>query len=151
MQEFRVRDEAYESKVRLSFERQTVMQLIGASITRVEPGLVQIELPYREDLSQQHNFLHAGINTTIADSAGGYAAFSLMEPGTSVLTVEFKVNLLAPADGDHFVAQGRVIKPGRTLTICEFDVHAIKDGRQTKCLHGTQTIMCMRNMQDAPG
>ena len=95
-------DPDFAAKVRDSFARQRVMDTIGAELTRVDPGLVEIELPHREDLTQQHGYLHAGITTTIADSAGGYACFSLMPPKASVLTVEYKVNLLAPAAGERF-------------------------------------------------
>ncbi len=91
------RDPDWEVKVRDSFARQSLMQTIGAKIAALAPGTCEIELPYRRDLCQQHGFLHAGITTTIADSAAGYAAFSLMPPGASVLTVEFKVNFMAPA------------------------------------------------------
>ena len=150
-QAFEPRDPDYERKVRASFGKQSIMQLLADSLTRVEPGLVEIELPFRQDLTQQHDYVHAGVSTTIGDSAGGYAAFSLMAPGTSVLTVEYKVNLLAPADGELFVAQGRVLRAGRRLTICEFDVHAVTGSKRVKCLHGTQTIMCMEDRADGPG
>jgi len=143
-------DPDYETKVRKSFARQSVMELFGARLTRVEPGLVEIELPYRADLTQQHGFLHAGVSTTIADSAGGYAAFSLMPPGSSVLAVEFKVNLLAPARGESFVARGRVVKPGRRLTVSEIEVEAIRDGVPKTCLFGLQTCMCLPDSPDGP-
>ena len=107
-----------------------------------------LELPFREDLCQQHGFFHAGVTSTIADSAGGYAGFSLFPADASVLTVEFKVNLLAPADGDHLRARGRVIKPGRTLTVTEADVVVIKDGRERTCAHMVQTLMCLRGRPD---
>jgi uncharacterized protein (TIGR00369 family) len=113
----RAGDPAFEARVRASFARQGVMTTIGARLTRVAAGAVEIELPFRSDLTQQHGFVHAGVITTIADSACGYAAFSLMPAEASVLTVEYKVNLLAPARGDRFVARGRVVKPGRTLTV----------------------------------
>lgn len=111
-------DPDYVARVRDSFSRQRVMQTLGAEITRVEPGEVEIVLPFRADLTQQHGFLHAGIVTTILDSALGYAAYSLMPPGHAVLTVELKINLLAPAKGDRLVATGRVVRTGRTLTVC---------------------------------
>ncbi len=100
------------------------MVLIGARLTRVAPGEADIELPFRADLVQQDGFLHAGVTTAIADSACGYAAFSQMAEGAGVLSVEYKVNLLAPARGERFVAQGRVVKAGRTLTVVRGDVHA---------------------------
>lgn len=107
------------------------MTLIGASITRVEPGRTEILLPFRPDLTQQHGYLHAGIVTTIADSACGYAALSLMPAGREVLSVEFKINLLRPAAGEQFLARGVVLKPGQTLTVTRADVFAISDGAST--------------------
>ena len=120
------------------------MALIGAELTTVEPGLVVIELPYRDDLCQQHGFFHAGVTSTIADSAGGYAAFSLFPADASVLTTEFKINLLAPADGERLRAVGRVVKPGRTLTICDVEVFAVKHGGEKICAKLLQTLMTKR-------
>jgi uncharacterized protein (TIGR00369 family) len=117
-------DTEFESKVRESFARQQVMRFIGASLSRVEAGAVDISLPFREDLTQQNGFIHAGIVTTVADSACGYAAYTLMPAGASVLSVEFKVNLLRPAAGELFIAEAKVIKPGQTLTITRADVYA---------------------------
>ena len=118
----------FVEEVRESFTRQTIMNLIGGELTRVEPGVIEITLPYRADLTQQHGYVHAGIITTIADSACGYAAYTLMPPGSDVLAVEFKVNLLRPAQGDAFVARAEVIKSGRTLTVVRADVHALGPG-----------------------
>jgi uncharacterized protein (TIGR00369 family) len=148
---FTPKDPGFEARVRASFGRQGIMTLIGARMTRVEPGLVEIELPYRADLTQQHGFVHAGITSTIADSAGGYAAYSLMPAGASVLTTEFKINLLAPADGEFLRACGRVVKPGRTLTVCDVDVFAVKDGRPTLCAKLLETLMCLEGRPDGPG
>ena len=117
----------FEQEVRDSFARQSVMNLIGAKLSLVERGIIEITLPYRADLTQQHGYLHAGIVTTIADSACGYAAFTLMPPGAGVLSVEFKVNLLRPAKGDSFVARAEVIKAGKTLTVVRADVFAISE------------------------
>jgi len=119
-----------ERRIRDSFARQSAMTLIGAALTGIAPGEVTIELPFRPDLTQQHGFLHAGIVTMIADSACGYAALSLMPPTAAVLSVEYKVNLLSPAVGERFVARGRVLKPGRTLTVCQAEVHACKGGER---------------------
>lgn len=132
-------DLEFESRVRDSFERQLVMKEIGARLLRVAPGAVDIELPYRDTLTQQNGFLHAGIVTTVADSACGYAAFTLMPPGAGVVSVEFKVNLLAPAVGERFVAQGRVKRAGRTLTICTADVvaYAVDEERTVATMLGT--------------
>jgi uncharacterized protein (TIGR00369 family) len=147
---FAPKDPDFEARVRDSFGRQGIMALIGARITRVEPGLVEIELPYRAELTQQHGFFHAGITSTIADSAGGYAAYSLMPADATVLTTEFKINLLAPAEGELLRARGRVVKPGRTLSVCDVDVFAVKDGRSTPCAKLLETLMCLEGRPDRP-
>jgi len=144
------RDPDFENKVRDSFARQRVMSLIGARLASVAPGRVTIELPFREDLTQQHGFVHAGVTTTIADSAGGYSAYSLMPPESAILTVEFKVNLLAPAEGERFVATGRCVKPGKRLFVCEIEVHAVRGERSRLCLFGLQTNMLLPAGPDGP-
>jgi len=118
------RDPDFELRVRASYARQAAMATLGATLSRVDPGHVEIELPFRADLTQQHGFLHAGVVTSVMDSACGYAAMSLMEAGVAVLSVEFKVNLLAPAIGSRFLARGRVVRAGRTLTFCAGEVLA---------------------------
>ncbi len=148
MTAFTPKDPDFAVRVRASFARQNIMDLIGARLTRVEPGLVEIELPYRAELTQQHGFVHAGITSTIADTAGGYAAFTLFPADASVLTTEFKINLLAPADGELLRARGRVLKPGRTLTVCDVDVFAVKDGRATLCAKLLETLMCLDGRPD---
>ena len=150
MRAFQPADAQFERRVRGSFERQGVMRLLGARLAIVEPGRVDIELPFREDLSQQHGFFHAGITSTIADSAGGYAGYTLFPADTSVLTVEFKINLVAPAHGEKLIATGRVKKPGRTLTICEFEVVVMQGGQGKTCALGLQTLMCMHGRTDIP-
>jgi uncharacterized protein (TIGR00369 family) len=145
---FEPADADFADRVRASFARQQVMEFIGARLTRVEAGLVEIDLPFRRELTQQHGYFHAGITATIADSAGGYAGYTLFPRDSSVLTVEYKMNLLAPADGERLVATGRVVKSGRTLTICEFAVAAVKNGKETACAHGLQTLMCMHGRAD---
>jgi uncharacterized protein (TIGR00369 family) len=127
MGQFDPRDPAFERRVRASFEKQAVMRTIGAILARVAPGEVDVALDWRADLTQQHGFLHAGVITTIVDSACGYAALSLMEPGAAVLSVEFKVQLLAPAKGARFIARGRVIKPGRTITVVSGELRSEGD------------------------
>jgi uncharacterized protein (TIGR00369 family) len=117
-------DSSFEIRVRDSFKRQQVMGLIGANLLLVEPGIVEISLPYREDLTQQDGFIHAGILTTVLDSACGYAAYSLMPEGSSVLSVEFKVNLLAPAKADIIKVRAEVKRAGNTLTVCVADAFA---------------------------
>lgn len=140
----------FERRVRESFERQGAMRLIGARLGIVEPGRVDIELPYRAELGQQHGFFHAGITSTIADSAGGYAGYTLFPADSSVLTVEFKINLVAPAHGERLVATGRVKKTGRTLTICEFEVLVFRGGEGRTCALGLQTLMCVQGRADMP-
>jgi uncharacterized protein (TIGR00369 family) len=114
-------------RVRESFRKQAFMGLLGASLSRVAPGEVDIELPFRADLVQQHGYLHAGVTTAVADSACGYAALTLMPDDSAVLSVEYKVNLLAPAKGRRFIAQGRVVKSGRTVTVVRGEVLAFGD------------------------
>jgi uncharacterized protein (TIGR00369 family) len=150
MTEFKAQDPEFERRIRESFDRQKVMTLIGARLGSVEPGRVVIELPYRDDLVQQHGFVHAGIVSTIADSAGGYAGYSLMPAGSSVLSVEYRMHLLAPADGERLRATGRVVRAGRTLTVCELEVEALKNGAATRCAWGSQTLMCLRDRSDMP-
>jgi len=138
---FEPADPDFARRARESFSRQGAMAHLGAVLGRIEPGFVEIALPYRPELSQQHGFFHAGIVATVADSAGGYAAYTLFPADAGVLTVEFKVNLMAPADGERIVAAGRVIRTGRTITVAQFDVHVEKGGRRTHCATGLQTIM----------
>src|SRR5215211_5340877 len=123
MSSFQIQDADFERRVRENFSRQHVMSLIGASLRLVEPGAVDIVLPYRNDLTQQDGYIHAGILTTVADSACGYAAYTLMPAGSEVLSVEFKVNLLRPADGEVFEAEARVLKAGKTLMVTRCDVY----------------------------
>src|SRR5215204_5452487 len=119
------RNPSFATEIRQSFAKQKIMGLIGAELTRVDPGVVEITLPYRADLAQQHGYVHAGIVTTIADSACGYAAYSLMPPNSEVLSVEFKVNLLRPAKGEVFLASAEVVKSGKTLTVVRADVFSV--------------------------
>jgi uncharacterized protein (TIGR00369 family) len=121
------RDPDYERRVRESFARQAAMHTLGISLASVAPGEVVLELPFRSDLTQQHGFLHAGVVTSAMDSACGYAALSLMDVGAAVLSVEFKVNLLAPARGRRFRALGRVVRAGRTITVVTGELRAFDD------------------------
>jgi len=148
MPSFRPKDENFEARIRESFSRQALMSLIGARLGRVEPGRVEIELPFRADLTQQHGYLHAGITSAIADSAGGYAGYSLFPAGSSVLTVEFKINLVAPAAGERFLAEGEVLRPGRTLTICSLEVLALRGDDRVTVAVGQQTLICLEDRPD---
>ncbi|HEX8986730.1 MAG TPA: PaaI family thioesterase [Rhodocyclaceae bacterium] len=145
---FEPRDPHWADKVKASFARQGVMGLIGAELADVRPGRCEIRLPYREDLSQQHGFFHAGITTTAVDSAAGYAGFSLMPAGSSVLSVEFKINLLAPADGELLIATGEVIKPGKNLVICRGEAYVVKGMKTTHCATMQQTLMTMHGKSE---
>lgn len=129
-QRFQPADPAFAERVRASYGRQAAMRTIGAELVAVEPGRVLIELPWAEPLTQQHGFLHAGMVATALDSACGYAAFSLMVPEAAVLTIEYKINLLAPARGERFRMEGLVVKPGRTVTVAEGRAYAIEGGRE---------------------
>jgi uncharacterized protein (TIGR00369 family) len=140
---FEPRNPDWEAAVRDSFARQKVMRLIGAEMGVLAPGHCEIRLPFRDDLTQQNSFFHAGITGTIVDSAGGYAGLTLMPAGADVLTVEFKLNLLAPADGDLLVAEGQVLKSGRNLVITRGEVYAIRNGKATHCATMQQTLMTM--------
>ena len=138
----------FESRVRDSFARQAATQLIGARLTAVEPGRCVVELPVRDDLTQQHGFVHGGVVGMISDSAGGYAGFTLMPADASVLTVEFKINMLAPAAGEVLIATGEILKPGRTLAIVRADVMAIRGDRKTRVATMQQTLMVMHGVAD---
>lgn len=144
-------DPAFDARVRDSFARQRVMDTLGARLVRVDPGEVEIELPYREELTQQHGFLHAGIVTTVLDSACGYAAFSLMPAGAAVLSIEFKTNLLAPARGERLRARGRVVRAGRTVTVCEAEGWMTDGGGETHVATMLATIMTLRDREGLVG
>ena len=138
-------DPAYAERVRASFDRQHVMTTLGATLTSVAPGEVVISFPFRQEFTQQHGFLHAGIVTTVVDSACGYAALSMAAPETGVLTIEFKSNFLAPAAGSEFRAVGRVIKAGRTIVVSAGEVFAIQDGRERLVVTMQATVMVIRD------
>ena len=139
----------YEARVRESFARQGAMKLIGAAVGEVAPGYCAIALTPRPELSQQHGYVHAGIVSAIVDTAGGYAGFTLFPEDASVLTVEFKLNLVAPAKGERIIAEGFVVKPGRTLAITRGEVHAEENGKRTLVAVMQQTLMVMRGKTDA--
>ena len=145
---FEPRDPNFEPRVRASFARQRAMQTIGARIVRVEPGEVELSLPFRDDLTQQHGFLHAGIVTTLVDSACGYAALSVMDAESAVLSVEYKVNLLAPAVGERMRAIGRVVKSGRTLVVCTGEVVAVAGDTESVVTIMQATMMAVRGRPD---
>lgn len=150
MPTFPTRDPDYAARVRASFERQGLMRTLGAELTAVEPGRCEIRLPYRDGLSQQHGYFHAGAIGAIADSAGGYAGFSLMGADDSVVSVEYKLNLLAPGRGEMLVARGRVVRPGKTLTVCQVEVFAVLGGEETLCALMQQTLIRLEDRPDRP-
>ncbi len=134
-------DPEFESRIRSSFERQGLMKTIGARLIHITQGDVRIELPYSKAITQQHGFVHAGIVSTIADNACGYAAYTLMPADSDILGVENKINFLAPARGERFVGIGRVVKTGRTLTVCSGEVWADNNGEKTLVAVMQSTLM----------
>ncbi len=145
---FKPLDSNFEQHVRESFAKQQLMTTLGATLEKVEAGAIDIRLPVRPEISQQHGFVHAGAIAAIADSACGYAAFSLMGADSGVLAVEFKINLLAPGAGDYLLARGRVIRAGRTLTVCQAEVIANTGGEEKPVALMQATIM---NVQGRAG
>ena len=141
---FEAQNPAFAELVRESFAQQRMMRLIDAQLTRVDPGVVEITLPYRDELTQQHSYVHAGVVTTIADTACGYAAYTLMPVGAEVLSVEFKMNLLRPAKGDRFVTRAEVIKPGRTLTVVHADVFGFTGENKELIATMLATMICLQ-------
>jgi uncharacterized protein (TIGR00369 family) len=143
-------DPDFEPRVRASFNRQRLMQTIGAMLEAVTPGRVSIRLPFRDDLTQQHGFFHAGAIASVADSACGYAALSLMPGDAAVLSIEFKVNMLAPAKGDAIIARAEVIRSGRNIMVCRADVHAVTGADEKLCaaMQGTMMVVTGRGMTD---
>ncbi len=148
MATFEPADARFEERVRKSFAQQRFMATLGATLAGVSPGAVEIRLPFRGELTQQHGFLHAGAMTSVLDSACGYAALTLMPAGAAVLTVEFKVNLLAPGEGEAFAARGRVVRAGRNLPVCTGEVLASRGGEERALVTMLATMMTVR---DRPG
>ncbi|WP_422041798.1 PaaI family thioesterase [Roseibium sp.] len=142
------RDPDWDGRVRKSFALQHFMKHLGAELVHVAPGAVDIELNLRQDLTQQHGFFHAGATSSIADSAAGYAALSLFAADCGVLTSEYKINLLNPARQETLLARGRVVKPGRTLTIAKADVYGLEDGLQVHVATGLFTLVSVAGVKD---
>jgi len=147
---FQPLDPAYAQRIRESFGRQGLMRHLGASLVDVQPGITEIRANRREELTQQHGYFHAGVSAALADSACGYAAYTLMPADASVLTVEYKINLVAPADGDELIARARVIRSGRTLKVCLADVFATSGGSEVHCATMLATVMCLPGKRDSP-
>ncbi|HZP10952.1 MAG TPA: PaaI family thioesterase [Nevskiaceae bacterium] len=140
---FQPKDPDFRARVAASFARQKAMEHFGITLARVDPGEVELRFDYRSDLTQQDGFIHAGVVAAACDSACGYAAFSLMPAEARVLTVEYKINLLAPAQGDYFRAIGRVVKPGRTITVCDGEVLAVKGAQSKLVATMSATVMAL--------
>jgi uncharacterized protein (TIGR00369 family) len=148
MTSFDPKDANFEARFRASFARQTAMATLGIEIAGVRAGEVELRMPYAAAYTQQHGFIHAGIITTALDSACGYAAFSLMPEDAAVLTIEFKTNLIAPARGDYFLFRARVVKPGRTITVCEAQAFAVEGGKEKLVATMTGTLMALFGRED---
>ena len=141
-------DPQFADRVRASFALQHAMTLIRATLPLVEAGRTEIHVPHWDGIEQQHGFVHGGVVGMIADSVAGYAAMTLVSASASVLTVEYKMNLVAPADGEKLVARGKVVRPGRTLVVTQAEVFAVKDGKEKLCALMQQTIMVMHGKEE---
>lgn len=141
----------FRDRIRNSFGRQAAMATIGAELTRIEQGTVEIELPFDEKLTQQHGFLHAGIISAALDAAGTYAAYSVIDPDASILTIEFKVNLMSPGRGDRFLFRGEITKPGSNIIVADGRGYAIGDGPAKLIASMTGTMMVVRGREDITG
>ncbi len=148
MNEFSPKDPNFAERVRGSFDRQKVMAFIGAELTHLAPGRCEIRLPHKPELTQQHGYFHGGIVGTIGDSAAGYAAYTLMPHDSSVLTIEYKMNLLAPGAGDALIARGEVVRAGRTLVVARADVFAVRNDVETLCASLLQTLLTLHGKPD---
>ncbi len=151
MSKFQAQNPNFEQRVRESFDRQRLMATLGATLRSVEAGVVEIDLPYRADLTQQNGFLHAGVVASVLDSACGYAAFSLMPADAAVLSIEFKVNMLAPAQGDRLLARAEVKRAGRTITVCTADAITFEGERSKVVATMLSTMMTVRGRSDLRG
>ena len=149
MDGFRPRDDGYEARVRDSFSRGAILKVLETRMTRCEPGLVELHQPVTPVTLQHHGYVHGGVLSTLMDISGGHAAQTLMGAADSVLTVEFKINMLAPGDGEALRSTGQVVRPGRRITVCRMEIHALKDGVETLICIGQGTYMRMEGVSDA--
>jgi uncharacterized protein (TIGR00369 family) len=147
--DFIIRDPDFATRIRDSFNRQGFMRHMGASIEELAPGRCVLNLPYRDEVGQQHGYFHGGAVGAVADNAGAYAAFTLIEAGQSMLTVEYKLNLLRPAAGERLRAVAEVIRAGRSLTVCQVDVFAVNGVRETHCATALVTMMLLVGRGDS--
>ena len=149
--QFQAADEHFAKRIQDSLSKQNALTTIGAWLEKVEPGMVEIHFAYHPSLTQQHGFIHAGIMSTVLDSACGYAAYSLMPADAGILTIEFKVNLLSPAKGELFIAKAKVKKPGRTITVSEGEAYAVQDGKEKLIATMTGTLMTIAGRSEVIG
>ena len=138
---FQAKDVDFETRVKNSFDQQQFMKYIHAKLYKVSPGYCEIHIPFDQNITQQNSFFHGGIVGTLADNTAGYAAFSLMDKTSSILTVEFKLNLIAPADGELLIGRAHVLKYGKTLTICRSDIFIVKNGVEKLCAAAQSTLI----------
>lgn len=148
MSSWQALDPDFETRVMDSFQRQPFMQMLGVELVNIDSGYCEMKLPYKKELSQQHGYFHAGVIATIADNSAGYAAFSLMSQTSSILSVEFKINLLSPGQGDFLHAKSKVIKNGRTLKICQAEVFNEVERKESLCAIAIVSLMELQNSSD---
>ena len=141
----------FRERIRQSFDRQGAMAMLDAELTRVEQAMIEIELPYSEKLTQQHGFLHPGVISAALDTACTYAAYTTIAPDASILTIEFKVNLLSPGRGERFLFRGEITKPGSTIIVADGRGYAISDGPAKLIASMTASMMVIRGRQDIVG
>jgi len=146
--DFKTRNPDFITRVQNSFDRQAFMGFLGAELAEIAPGYAEIRLPYQSGLTQQHGFFHGGVIGTLADVTGGYAAFSLMAAQDSILTVEYKVNMLAPAVGEALLARGHVVRAGRKISVAHTDVYSVQDGIEKLVATSLATLMTMADLAD---
>ena len=151
MTDFIAQDPNFQVRIEKSFHAQGLMGHLGAGLVSVSPGTCEIELPFSDAVSQQYGFFHGGVIGTIADTAGGYAAFTLMDADEGILTVEYKINMMAPASGELLIGRGQVLRSGRTLTVSQAEVSVVKDGKETVCAAMQQTLMRIVGRADVFG
>ena len=150
MPDFTPRNANYISRANASFARQSFMETLGARLENIRAGYCEIHLAYDKALTQQHEYFHGGVIGTLADNAGGYAAFTLMNATDSVLTIEYKLNIMAPANGELLIARGQVLRPGRRVSVAQTNVFSVKDGIETLSATALGTFMVLADTPDEP-
>jgi len=148
MSKFTIRNPDYVTRTHASFKRQYFMETLGARIGELDAGFCELQLPFGKSLKQQHGYFHGGVIGSLADSAGGYAAFTLMNATDSVLTIEYKINIMAPANGELLIARGQVLRPGRRVSVAQTNIFSVKDGIETLCATALGTFMVLADTPD---